>query len=224
MLTLHRLLPSLAVLAALLLSAAPASAAPKAGGEGADAAAEKAGGHADEKKDWAHQPGSFIDIHRYDLGIWTLVVFGALFFILAKFAWKPFSEGLAKREASIAAAKDEAVKARHAAEDIQTKLKAEFAAAQDKIRAMMDEARRDADALKATERAVGQKEAQAERDRAKREIETAKEQALQEIQQTAVQLASLMSSKAVGRSMTDDDHRRLVAESLSELKNTVTRA
>lgn len=220
MLTLHRVLPLLAVALALLSPAvALAEAKPPAGGE-----ADKAGAGEEKPKGWHEQPGSFIDIHRYDLGIYTLVVFGLLFLILAKFAWKPFTEGLAKREASIAAAKDEAVRAKHEAEVLRGQLKAEFASAQDKIRAMMDEARRDADALKASEKAVGLKEAEAERDRAKREIETAKEQALQEIQQTAVQLASLMSTKAVGRSMTDDDHRRLVAESLSELKTSVTRA
>jgi F-type H+-transporting ATPase subunit b len=208
--TLARLVPMF-VVALSLLAPAVAFAADKPAGDHA----------ADGPKPWSQQPGSFIDIHRYDLGIYTLVVFGALFFILAKFAWKPFSEGLAKREATIAAARDEAVKAKHAAEQVQASLKAEFAAAQDKIRAMMDEARRDADALKASEKAVGIKEAQAERDRAKREIETAKEQALQEIQQHAVKLAALMSSKAVRRSMTEDDHRRLVDESLAELKTTV---
>ena len=166
----------------------------------------------------------FMNLERYDLGIFTLIVFVSLCVILYFFAWPKISAGLAKREADIAADKDEAVKAKHEAEQMRETLKAEFAAAQDKIRAMMDEARRDAAALKTTEKAAGQKEAQEERDRAKREIETAKEQALQEIQQTAVQLASLMSSKAVGRHMGDDDHRRLVAESLGELKNTVTRA
>ncbi|MCU0702861.1 MAG: ATP synthase F0 subunit B [Fimbriiglobus sp.] len=167
---------------------------------------------------------SFLNLERYDLGIFTLIVFASLCVILYFFAWPKISAGLAKREADFAAAKDEAVKAKHEAEQMREALKSEFAAAQEKIRAMMDEARRDADALKATEKAVGMKEAQAERDRAKREIDTAKEQALQEIQHTAVQLAALMSSKAVGRGMAEEDHRRLVAESLSELKNTVTRA
>lgn len=212
MFTLTRLVSLFAVALVLLAPVAATAANPPAGGDAAAATP------------WSEQPGSFIDIHRYDLGIYTLVVFGVLFFVLARFAWKPFSVGLAKREATIAAARDEAVRAKHAAEEIQVKLKAEFAAAQDKIRAMMDEARRDADVLKATEKAVGVKEAQAERERAKREIETAKEQALQEIQQQAVRLAALMSTKAVRRAMSEDDHRRLVDESLAELKTSVTKA
>ena len=100
----------------------------------------------------------------------------------------------------------------------------EFALAQDKIRAMMDEARRDADALRVKEKETGVAEATAERKRALADIETAKQQALAEIQNQAIQLASLMSTKAVRRSITADDHSRLLAESLDELKRTVTKA
>ena len=154
----------------------------------------------------------------------TLVVFLLLLAILYAAAWKPILKGLAAREGAILEARDEAVRAKKDAEDARARLNAELAAANDRIRAMMDEARKDADALKASEKAVGVKDAQDERDRAKREIETAKEQALQEIQQSAVQLAALMSSKALGRSVSDDDHRRLVAESLGELKTSVRHA
>lgn len=160
----------------------------------------------------------FMALERYDLGIFTLIVFGLLFFILMRFAWPKISEGLALREAVIAEAKDEALKAKRAAEEMQAKLQAEFAEAQEKIRAMIEEARRDAEVLKVKEREAGMKEAAAERERAKREIETAKEQALQEVQEQAVRLASLISSKALMRSVTLEDHQRLLQESLSELR------
>ncbi len=167
---------------------------------------------------------SFLALERYDLGIFTLIVFGLLCFILMWFAWPKISEGLAKREAAIAGARDEAIQARRDAEDIREKLKVEFALAQDKIRAMMDEARRDADALRVKEKETGVAEATAERKRALADIETAKQHALAEIQNQAIQLASLMSTKAVRRSITADDHSRLLAESLDELKRTVTKA
>ncbi len=210
MLTLNRVLLLLAACWVLLAPAASVATA-------ADPAAKTADVGEKGKKDWAHQPGSFIDIHRYDLGIYTLIVFGLLFLILAKFAWKPFTEGLAKREAVIASARDEAIKAKHEAEQLQVKLKAEFDKAHEQIRGMIDEARRDADALRAKEREAGQRDAAAERERARREIETQKEQLKQELSQHAVQLAAMMSSKALRRNMTADDHARLVDESLAEL-------
>lgn len=154
----------------------------------------------------------------------TLVVFLALLAVLYFAAWGPILKGLKKREEVIFGARDEALKTKHEAEELRVKLQAEFASANDRIRAMMDEARRDADVLRAAEKAVGQKEAQAERERAKREIQMAIDQALQEIKQHAVKLAALMSTKAVRRSMSEDDHKRLVDESLTELKATVTKA
>ena len=177
--------------------------------------------HAGEKKEGGL---SFLALERYDLGIFTLIVFGLLCLILMRFAWPKISEGLTKREAAIAGARDEAIQARRDAEDIREKLNVEFALAQDKIRAMMDEARRDADALRVKEKETGVAEATAERKRALADIETAKQQALAEIQNQAIQLASLMSTKAVRRSITADDHSRLLAESLDELKRTVTKA
>lgn len=186
----------------------------------------KADADVGEKKDVEKKKDglAFLALERYDLGIFTLIVFGLLCLILMRFAWPKISEGLAKREAAISGARDEAIQARKDSEDIREKLKAEFAVAQDKIRAMMDEARRDADSLRIKEKEAGVAEATAERKRALADIETAKQQALAEIQQQAIQLASLMSTKAVRRSITADDHSRLLAESLDELKRTVTKA
>jgi F-type H+-transporting ATPase subunit b len=177
------------------------------------ALAEEAAGH--EQKTGGL---SFLDLQRYDLGIFTLIVFGLLCAILYWFAWPKISEGLDRREAAITAARDEAIRVKREAEEIRAKLQAEFANAHGEIRAMMDEARRDAEVLRAKEREAGQKEAAAERERAKREIETAKDTALQEIYQRSIQLAALMSQKAIRRQMTVEDQNRLVEESLAELK------
>lgn len=198
------LLPLFAV--AVVLLAAPDALAAAGGGE------EKSGGL------------SFLQLHRYDLGIFTLIVFGLLVLVLSKTAWPKITEGLAKREAAILGARDDAARARAEAEDIRVRLQKEFADAQDKIRAMLDEARRDADSLRATEREAGVKEAAAERERAKREIESAKDSALDEIYRTAVDLATSLTAKTIGRQITADDHRKLLDESLAELRQSARRA
>ena len=43
-----------------------------------------------------------IRAETHDLGIYTLIVFGILLFILGKFAWGPVMSGLDKREATLA--------------------------------------------------------------------------------------------------------------------------
>ena len=148
----------------------------------------------------------------------TLVVFGILLAILYTFAWGPILAGLKKREDAIFNARDEAVRVQREAEELRAKLTAEFAAANDKIKGMLDEARKDGEAVRAKAVEDGAKAAATERDRAKREIEAARDAALDDLYKQSVQLAALMSSKAVRRQLTADDHSRLIDESLAELK------
>lgn len=197
-----------AALAALVLSGAAGA-----------ADAHGAGGHGEEKGGL-----SFLQLQRWDLGIFTLIVFGLLLVILQRFAWPKISEGLAKREAVILGAREEALAARRDVEEVRSKLQREYAEAQDKVRAMLDEARRDADALRATEKEAGARDAAAERERAKKEIEAARDAALEDIYKQAVDLATTLSAKTLARKITADDHRALVAESLAELKQTARNA
>src|SRR5947208_1091831 len=54
----------------------------------------------------AHKGGGldFTGIKRYDLGIYTLIVFGILMFVLSKYAWPHIKSGLEKRETNILSA------------------------------------------------------------------------------------------------------------------------
>ena len=161
---------------------------------------------------------SFLDLQRYDLGIFTLIVFGLLCAVLYWFAWPKISEGLDRREAAITAARDEAIRVKREAEEIRAKLRAEFASAHGEIRAMMDEARRDAEVLRAKEREAGQREAAVEKERAHREVEAYRDATKQELHHYTIQLAALIASKSVRRQLTTDDQNRLLEESLAELK------
>jgi F-type H+-transporting ATPase subunit b len=150
----------------------------------------------------------------------TLIVFGVLLAVLYAFAWGPILQGLKARETAQHAAVEEAKKARDEAAAMRAQVQVELAKAADQVRAMLDEARNDAIALRATEKEAGVKEAHAERERAKREIEAAKDTALDEIYRTAVDLATNLSAKTLGRQMSADDHRKLLDESLAELKQS----
>lgn len=171
---------------------------------------------ADEAHGGERNPLDLIGL-RADLGLWTLVVFGLLVVILWKFAWGPIMQGLQKREDIIRQAREDAVRARDEAEAIRVDLQRKMTAAHEEARSILEEARRDAATFRESERARTQADLQAERDRLRREIETARDQALQEIWSQAVQLASLMSTKAVGRHLSPDDHRQLLDEALADL-------
>jgi F-type H+-transporting ATPase subunit b len=86
------------------------------------------------------------------------------------------------------------------------------------VREMVEEARRDGEALKARLMEEAKTEIAADRDRLRREVDLAKDQALREIWQQSVQLAAMMSNKTVRRSLSADDHRQLLDESLADLQ------
>jgi F-type H+-transporting ATPase subunit b len=181
-------------------------------------------GHASTASSHASEGSEKVDIFQrtdigpaVDLGIWTIAVFLILFGLLWFMAWKPLREGLLKREHGIQAAIDEAKRAREEAQRLREQWQQEMDAANDKVRDILDLARRDAQHT--TEEMVGKarSEIQTERDRLRREIETARDQAIQELWNHTANLAALVSAKAIRRQLTPDDHRRLVEESLAEL-------
>jgi F-type H+-transporting ATPase subunit b len=200
--------------------AAPFPALARGGEWGGVAFAAKA--HAEgEAAGEGHRPGEVAEglfKGALDLAIWTVVVFLVLLFVLGKFAWKPLVEGLDRREQSIHSAMKEAQAARDEATRLRQELQGEMNKAHETIRTMMDEARRHAEAAAAEVVAKGKADLQAERERAHRELEVSTDQALQRIWTQGVQLATLISAKAVGRHLGEDDHRRLLEEALAEFR------
>lgn len=155
---------------------------------------------------------------RWDLGLWTIVVFGLLLVILNKTAWPAMLNGLKKREQNIADAISAAENAKNESERIQKELAAEMSKANDNIRAMMDEARRDATSAKEDMLSAAKKEIGTERDRMRREIETARDQALLDLWNQSTQMAAMLSSKAIKREIRPEDHKKLFDETLQEMK------
>src|SRR5207249_3975584 len=109
--------------------------------------------------------------------------------ILRKVAWKPMLEGLHKREETIRGAMEQAHQAREEAKRLQEQFQHEMAQAHDKVRDIMDAARRDAQRTTEEMVAKARTDIQAERERLHKEIEMARDQALLEIWSQTAQLA-----------------------------------
>jgi F-type H+-transporting ATPase subunit b len=153
---------------------------------------------------------------RFDLSIWTFVVFLLLLAILTKFAWGPIAAALEQREETIARQIEEA---RLASQRAATQLKqyeARLAAATDEARQIVGQARKDADVAREKIVAEAQAAAQRERDRAVAEITAAKNQALDEIAQKSVQTAVSLASNIVRREVKASEHEALIGDALSQ--------
>ncbi len=162
------------------------------------------------------KPVNVLEI-RWDLGLWTVVVFLLLLYVLSKIAWKPMLEGLKKREQNISAAIEESKAARAEAQHLRDHLAQERAKMADEVRKALDEAREDARRLKEETLASARQEIQADRDRLRRELDLARDQAVKELWDQAAQLATLISAKAIGRNISEQDHHRLLDEALADL-------
>ena len=153
---------------------------------------------------------------RFDLGIATFLVFLLLLAILTKFAWGPILAGLQKREETIA---NQIAEARMAAETAGKQL-AEYerrlAAATEEARAIVGQARADAETAKDKIVAEAQAAAGRERERAVADIASAKNDALREIAAKSVSTAVTLASNIIRREVKPEDHDKLISDSLQQ--------
>lgn len=181
----------------------PETAKPDAGHDGA-AHDEHAGDHS----------GPPLGVKR-DLALWSLVVFIGFLFVLKKAAWKPMIEGLDKREAGIRNAIAQAEENQRKSQALLAEYEQKLKAAEEKVQAMVAEAKRDAERTSQDILASAQREVAALKDRARDEINQAKDTALAEVFSSVHSQVVRATEHVLGRAMSDADQDRLVGEALA---------
>lgn len=209
-------LKSVIVAVAVLATASPIFAAGAENGAktGHAKTGKSAGAHHEHigAKDADERPEEF----KVDLAIYTFVVFLLLMGILWKFAWGPISAGLDARETKIAEDIATAEQGRRTIEQMLAEHQAKLDTAQDEVREILAEARRDAEHVKQEIMASAQSEAEALKERSIAEIGRAKDAALGELFETMSGQIAEATEYVVGRSMTGDDQDRLIQEAMSQ--------
>lgn len=152
-----------------------------------------------------------------DLALWSFAVFVLLLTLLTKFAWKPIMDGLEKREQGIADTIAATQRANQEAKQMLASYEKRLAEAADEVRAMLEEARRDADATKQTIIGEARRAAEEEQSRAKREIALATDEALSTIAERAGELAVSVAGKFLKEKLSGDDQQRLIRDSVSAI-------
>ncbi len=172
-------------------------------GAATGAAHDEAGHAAHDESDLAHGDASAqlkaAQELRFDLGIATFLVFLLLLAILTKFAWGPIVAGLEKRERTIAMQIAEARQAAETAGKQLQEYERKLAAATEEARAIVGQARHDAESAKDKIVAEAQAAAQKERERAVADIVSAKNEALREIAAKSVSTAVALAGNIIRR-------------------------
>lgn len=151
------------------------------------------------------------------LALWTVVVFVCLLLILGKFAWKPLVEALHHREEHLEHCLLQSEKARNESEQLLAEHRRLMAQADDRVKALLEKAQKDAQQSGEQIIKAAQAEAEAARERAQREIATARDQALAEIWSQTANVAVSVAGRVLSKDLSADEHRRLLDLAIREL-------
>jgi F-type H+-transporting ATPase subunit b len=152
-----------------------------------------------------------------DLAIFSLIVFAGLFFILYAKAWPKIGSALEEREAGIRRAIADAEKARIDSAEMLKQHQAKLESVQEEVKAILAEARRDAEQTKNDIVASANTEATNIKNRAVADINLAKDQALHELFNKMADQVAAATTHVVGRTVTGDDQNRFIREALSQV-------
>lgn len=151
---------------------------------------------------------------------WQIVAFVILWILLARFVFKPISNIIKKREEKISASVNDADKLKEEAE----KMLAEY-------HQKLDEARGEAQVIIEQSKTVGEnlknelvEKAKLESSQmiagAKQGIERERDKALAQIKESVVDLTLLATERLIGRALKEEDHLKLIEESIEEASKT----
>ena len=156
---------------------------------------------------------------HWDVGsaFWSIIVFLILLIILRAAAWKPILAALQMREKfindSLETAKLERERTEKMLKDFDEKARQARKEASDTV----EEALRDAEALRKRIHEDAQREAGEMISRAQRDIKLAQEKAVASIYHESVEIAANLAGKIVRKQLNPTDHRALLDESLAEI-------
>lgn len=151
------------------------------------------------------------------LVIWTVVTFVLLFLFLRKFAFGPLQNMIDARRDSIQESIKAAEETRREAERMLAEYRESIASAKHEAEEIIERAHKVGESTKSEIVTEARTQAQKEVDGAREQIQRETRKAIQEIKDQVADLTILAAGKVTGKTMTKEDHLRLVDEALSEV-------
>ncbi len=131
--------------------------------------------------------------------LWTLILFTGFIFVMKKSAWGPLITAVNDREARVVNAEKDAENARREVEKLRAESEARLAEVQEQVKAIVAEARSEAEAEKREIVAQAEQDAQRIKDEALKELEAAHQAAIQNLDQMVDDQVALATEHVVGR-------------------------
>jgi F-type H+-transporting ATPase subunit b len=161
--------------------------------------------------------GSFLVSPSLGLMVWTLLLFGATLLILNKLVFPRISEALERRSKAIEESIEHAERTKREADELLDEYRARLREAREQAEDITARARKAADSLADQAKADATKQREELLTATRRDIEAETRRALDEIRKEVANLTVIATEKVTRKSLTPDDHRRLIEEALREV-------
>ena len=161
--------------------------------------------------------GNFLVSPNVGLMIWTLLAFGITLFLLNKLAFPRIAEALDRRRMAIEESIDHAEQAKREADELLEEYRARLREAREQAEDITVRARKAADSLAEEAKAEASRQREELMERTRRDIEAETRRAIDEIRKEVADLTVIATEKVTRKSLTPDDHRRLIEEALGEV-------
>ena len=149
--------------------------------------------------------------------LWTLAAFGLTLFVLKKLAFPRIGEALDRRQRAIEESIDSANRLKSEAEELLEEYRARLAKAREQAEAILARARKAAETTEQETLAGAKKRREELMAQTRRDIETETHRAIQEIRNEVADLTILATEKIIRKTLSEDDQRKLVEETLADL-------
>src|SRR5215217_7419387 len=161
--------------------------------------------------------GNFLVSPNVGLMIWTLLAFGTTLYLLNKLAFPRIAEALDRRRTAIEESINHAEQAKREADELLEEYRARLREAREQAEDITVRARKAADSLADEAKAEAGKQREELMERTRRDIEAETRRAIDEIRKEVADLTVIATEKVTRKSLTPDDHRRLIEEALGEV-------
>jgi F-type H+-transporting ATPase subunit b len=151
------------------------------------------------------------------LMIWTIVCFTIAFFVLRRYAFGPIQAGIDARRDRIRQSLEDAEGARNEARKLLEEHRALIGQARGQAEEILAEARRVSDAQRQRVKDETEADRQRRLEETRRQIEGETQRALQQIRNEVAELTLVATAKVTGKVLDDADHRRLIEDAVKDL-------
>ena len=150
------------------------------------------------------------------LYVWTIITFLLLFFLLAKFAWKPLLKALSEREEKIRSSLEKADEAQQKLERLSAEGEEIIGKARAEAQAIVSDGKVAAEKIRDEIETKAKEKANTIVAQAEKQIIAEKEQAISDIRGEVAALSIQIAEKLIRKNLSKKDNMTLIKESLDK--------